>query len=371
MWQFHNPVQVKFGVGVFETLGEVVNDRRYALVTYDDPVFEQLTARAIELAGQPTVVIDNIMPNPDFKGLAQSCARWAQVEVIVALGGGSVIDTAKVLSAADGQFDRVSQFLQTGTGGEQLQSVPIIAIPTTAGTGSDVTCWATVWNSKQQRKYSLSLPELYPQTTLVDPKLTVGLPLSLSISTALDALSHALESLWNVNCNPISSALAVPAARDIVQWLPRLKHDPTNMSVRTHLARAALQAGLAFSNTKTAIAHNISYPITLKHGTTHGQACSFTLPLITQSVIGHSKALDQLLTGVFGNPLEQAPDRLAQMLNGLGVATAYQDYGVSDLEWIDIVDAAFAGERGANFIGSKDRFMAACSTLAGNSPSIR
>jgi len=371
MWQYHNPVQVKFGEGVFETLGSVVDGRHYALVTYDDPAFTPLVARVIELAGKPAVVIDNIMPNPDFEGLAQSCAQWAKVEVIVALGGGSVIDTAKVLSAADGEFDRVSQFLQTGHGRDQLSSTPIIAIPTTAGTGSDVTCWATVWNSKQQRKYSLSLPELYPQTTLIDPQLTVGLPLSLSINSALDALSHALESLWNVNCSPVSSALAVPAARDILHWLPLLPNNPTDVSVRTHLARAALQAGLAFSNTKTAIAHNISYPITLKHGMAHGQACSFTLPLITQSVIGHSDSLDELLADIFGHPVEQAPYRLAQTLNDLGIATAYEDYDITEHEWRNIVDAAFAGERGANFIGSKDRFMAACSTLAGYSPSIR
>lgn len=368
MWRFHNPVEIKFGVGVFETLGELVSGRRYALVTYNDLTFRPLVAKIAAMAGEPTVLIDNTVPNPDFEMLAQSCARWAAVDVIVALGGGSVIDTAKVLAAADGDFNRVAQYLQTGSGSASLAHVPIIAIPTTSGTGSDVTCWATVWHTQAQRKHSLSLPELYPETALIDPALTVKLPLSLSINTALDALSHALESLWNVNRNPVSSALAVPAARDIIKWLPRLAQDPSDIAVRTHLARAALQAGLAFSNTKTAIAHNISYPITLKYGTTHGQACSFTLALILRSVIGQDPALDGLLAEVFEQPLEAAAKHLDELLAQLGIATDYRHYGITDTEWLEIIDAAFAGERGANFIGSKARFIAACSTQTGIGP---
>ncbi len=362
MWAFHNPVRIQFGAGVLETLADSLQGRPYALVTYSDPVFQQLSERVVALAGQPALVIDNIQPNPDFAELEVSCARWMSVEqppeVIVALGGGSVIDTAKVLAAADGNFHRVRRFLQQGTGHDELAGVPIIAVPTTAGTGSEVTCWATVWHSEAERKYSLALPELYPEVALVDPELTLELPLSLTVSTALDAFSHALESLWNVNRNPISSAAAVSAAREILDWLPALVAEPQNLMLRSRIARAALMAGVAFSNTKTAIAHNISYPITLRHGTAHGEACSFTLPTILRAVTGESAELDALLAQIFGTPIEAGIEQLEQMLQRLGVSTAYQDYGISDREWHEIVDAAFAGERGANFIGDKDRFLA-------------
>ena len=143
----------------------------------------------------------------------------------MALGGGSVIDTAKVLAAARGGFPPVLRYLQTGAGAEALSATPIIAVPTTAGTGSEVTSWATVWDTQSGKKYSLSRPNLYPKHAVVDPALMLGKPRQLTISTGLDALSHALESLWNVNVNPISAHHAVVAAREILVVLPQLVKD--------------------------------------------------------------------------------------------------------------------------------------------------
>jgi Alcohol dehydrogenase, class IV len=156
MWRYRNPVDVKFGAGVFETLGKVLGGRAYCLVTYDDAngggVFADLTRRVVAQAGVPAVMVRNIGPNPDFVGLAESCRTYATatrpVEAIVALGGGSVMDAAKVLAAASGDFDTVRRHLETGKGGETLGRTPIIAIPTTAGTGSEVTSWATVWGHR-------------------------------------------------------------------------------------------------------------------------------------------------------------------------------------------------------------------------------
>src|SRR6185503_2425394 len=104
---------------------------------------------------------------------------------------------------------------------EALSATPIIAVPTTAGTGSEVTSWATVWDTQSAKKYSLSRPGLYPGHALIDPALMTGKSRQLTISTGLDALSHALESLWNVNANPVSMHHAVVAARDILTVMPR------------------------------------------------------------------------------------------------------------------------------------------------------
>ena len=143
-----------------------------------------------------------------------------------------------------------------------------------------------MWDTQSGKKYSLSRPNLYPRHALVDPKLMVGKPRQLTISTGLDALSHALESLWNVNANPISAHHAVVAAREILAVLPQLVNDLQNLELRSRMAAAALSAGLAFSNTRTAIAHSISYPVTLHHDVAHGIACSFTLPMVLRSVAG-------------------------------------------------------------------------------------
>ncbi len=229
-------------------------------------------------------------PNPDYRLLAEQTGRFAklerQPEVIVALGGGSVIDSAKVFAAAGGDFGKITTFLESQKGAEQLSAIPIIAVPTTAGTGSEVTCWGTVWDETNGKKYSLARPNLYPTHAVVDPRLMLGKPQLLTISTGLDALSHALESLWNVNNNPVSANHAVFAARNILDVLPKLVKDLGNIELRGRMAMAALFAGLAFSNTKTAIAHSLSYPITLRHGVQHGIACSFSLPMVLRSVPG-------------------------------------------------------------------------------------
>jgi len=362
-WSFHNPVRVTFGGGALGRISGVLDGRRYVLVTYDKFRFREIATRIIAEAGEPLVVIDDVSPNPDFVGLAKSCARLGTraeaPEAIVALGGGSVIDTAKVLSASSGDFERVRRYLVDHEGEGALGSVPIIAIPTTAGTGSEVTSWASVWDPIAGRKYSLSRPNLYPEHALVDPELTVGIPRMLTVSTALDALSHSLESIWNVNANPVSTNFAVVAATEILEVLPSLVTDLGSFALRSHMARAALLAGLAFSNTRTALAHSLSYPITLRYGLPHGLACSFSLPMLLQAVIGHDIECDEGLRRIFGGDLLAGVARLAGFLTDLGVSPSAEDHGVPREVFRDLIATAFVGERGRNFVGAKDRVLAA------------
>ncbi len=366
MWQYHNPVHINFGAGVFDDLDKLINNRRYGLVTYPEPFFEGLCHRLQKTAGAPVVLINDVCANPDYRLLTQQIDRISEgeaPEVWVSLGGGSVIDSVKVFAAANGDFDNVRQYLETGSGVDQLSATPIIAVPTTAGTGSEVTCWATVWDEVSGMKYSLARHNLYPETALIDPALMCSKPLALTISTGLDALSHALESLWNVNVNPISAAHAVSAAREVMEVLPRLANDLENVELRSDMARASLCAGLAFSNTKTAIAHSLSYPITLKYNVQHGIACSFSLPIVLESVIGIGGLCEASLNAIFNGDLRAAPARVSHMLHSLGVSTRPLDYGVEAATWQVLVDNAFDGERGRNFIGNKDNFLKAAEAL--------
>lgn len=366
MWQYRNPVDVRFGAGAFSELPRLIAGRTYALVTYDEPVFRELRQKLESAAGSACLVVDDVAPNPDCAHLGEQAARFSQLprqpEVIVALGGGSVIDSAKVFAAAGGDFARVLRFLQTGLNSESLGTTPLIAVPTTAGTGSEVTSWATVWDSATGKKYSLSRPSLYPRFAVIDPSLMLGKPRQLTVSTGLDALSHALESLWNVNANPVSKTYAVAAAREIIAVLPTLADDLANLDLRARMATAALLAGLAFSNTKTAIAHSLSYPITLRHNVPHGIACSFSLPMIIRSVADLSGPCGQALTEIFGPDLHEGARRLEAMLDGLGVSTDATSYGVSPEEWTGLIEDALEGERGRNFIGSKDAILRAADT---------
>lgn len=366
MWRYRNPVDVKFGAGVFDTLGTMLAGRAYCLVTYDDAngggVFAELARRVAAMAGTPAVTVRNIGPNPDFVGLAESCRTYAAatrpVEAIVALGGGSVMDAAKVLAAASGDFDRVRRRLETGKGGAELGRTPIIAVPTTSGTGSEVTSWATVWDTGAMKKYSLARETLYPEAALVDPLLTIGLPRAVTISTGLDALSHALESIWNVNANPVSGALAEVAAREVLDALPLLADDLDSEQLRTRLARASLFAGLAFSNTRTALAHALSYHLTLHHGVPHGIACSFSLPMVMRAVAGCDPMCDAALKRIFGPDLRAGAARLETFLKKLGISPDATDHGIAARDWAALVDGALAGDRGKNFIGRRESLVA-------------
>ncbi len=361
MWTYDNPVWIMFGAGSLNKIGDLVHGRAYCLVTYGEPLFHDIARRVAEAAGPAALVIDNVISNPDLHMLGEACAQFAAArpvpEVIVALGGGSVIDTAKVVSAGGNGFAAVKTYLEDGAGAEALTVIPIIAIPTTAGTGSEVTSWATLWDTDTGRKYSLARRSLYPTDALIDPELMAGMPRTLTLSTALDALSHSLESIWNVNSNPVSTNYAVNAVSEILTVLPELVVDLDNLDLRARIARAATFAGLAFSNTRTALAHSISYPITLRHGTPHGLACSFSLPMVMRSVIGASEACDEGLRRIFAEDLSAGADRLEEFLVSLGVSVDKADYGVEDGEWRALIETAMAGERGRNFIGSKSRVV--------------
>jgi len=272
------------------------------------------------------------------------------------IGGGSTLDTAKALmiGTASGKLDDLVALLAKGAPFTPARVKRLIAIPTTAGTGSEVTPYATIWDAApdRQKKYSLMLKETWAEAAIVDPELTLSLPPTVTLHSALDALSHSLEAIWNVNANPVSDVLAVAAAREILAKLPPLMARPGDLELRTRVAWAALTAGLAFSNTKTALAHSISYEMTLKHGLPHGLACSFTLPMVLARAVGRSPARDAVLARIFDCPLTQAERVLQDFLEGLGVSTRFESYGVAAGEPERMVRDALEGVRGKNFIGA-------------------
>src|SRR5262249_51067029 len=152
-------------------------------------------------------------------------------EVIIALGGGSTIDTAKALMVGTRgrAFDELLAATGDSTASTRHKTKTLIAIPTTAGTGSEVTPWATIWDQKAKVKHSLHRADTWPTIAIVDPALTVSLPASVTLQSGLDALSHALESIWNRNANPISDTFAVAAVHEILAALPLLMRDLGNI----------------------------------------------------------------------------------------------------------------------------------------------
>ena len=356
---YHNPVSIHSGRGSLACLPEILAGRRVVVVTFPEARGLGLVARLEQLLKVALVaVIEDVRPNPDVAQLAELYNRFWQdgnaCDAIVAVGGGSAIDTAKALmvGTASGNFDELVGLLATGKSFVPASVKPLIAVPTTAGTGSEVTPWATIWDAGNQKKYSLHLDETWPEAAVIDPELMLSVPAGTTVSTGLDALSHALESIWNVNANPVSDTFAVSAVQDIFSCLPALAEDLGNIELRERMALAALKAGMAFSNTKTALAHSISYEMTLRHGLAHGIACSFTLPIVLEKAWAKSADRDLTLQRVFGPDLASGMKRLRGFLNGLGVKTDFSDYGVEDTEATAMIARAMDGARGKNFIGA-------------------
>jgi phosphonate metabolism-associated iron-containing alcohol dehydrogenase len=363
-FRYHNPVAITAGLGSVNSLPSILNGRSVVLVTFPEARQLGLVDRLSSLVGASLQgVVDQIEPNPDVHSLRGMYEKFwrehAACDAIVAVGGGSAIDTAKALMVGteSKSFQELLDLLATGRAFTPHEVKPLIAVPTTAGTGSEVTPWATIWDRAANSKYSLHLPQTWPEAALIDPELMLTLPGPVTLQSGLDALSHALESIWNVNANPISDNHAVAAAREVLTSLPLLMKHPGDRTLRAKMALAALYAGLAFSNTKTALAHSISYEMTLRFGLPHGIACSFTLPLVLRRAIGIDAARDAVLRRVFDD-LERSPEALSAFLHDLGVATDFSAYGIESVESDSMVGHALEGVRGRNFIGARSAAMA-------------
>ncbi len=223
-------------------------------------------------------IFDNCNVNPTF----DDCERAIQfcqdktIDGIVAIGGGSVMDLAKVVIAnVCLELNDINNLISFDS--EYPKTIPSIFLPTTHGTASEVTMWGTIWDMDEKKKYSISNPSLYPTIAILDGSVTLSLSLENSIITVLDALSHGFESIWNKNKNSTTVNFAIDSIVIILKNIDSFKSNTNNLELRNKLLIAANKAGLAFSNTKTAAAHSISYPLTSYYDIPHGIASSLSL----------------------------------------------------------------------------------------------
>ena len=356
-WRYHNPVEIHFGPGIIDNLPEFVSGKA-VLVTTPGTTRRGISHKLSKLLGASLVALfDKVEPNPTFDTVTDAYRELKQFEYdfIIAIGGGSTIDTAKAVAAIEtsGSENWIDDHLKRGTPFPELfNPKPLIAIPTTAGTGSEVTMWATIWDMEEKKKYSLSHPKLYPEIALLDPELTLTLPEKETAYSGLDALSHAMEAVWNKNHNPVSDTFALKAIELVRKYLPRLRHDPGNIDLRTSLLRASLFAGLAFSNTKTALAHSISYPLTAHFNIPHGLACALPLPHILR--FNGKKAAKRIgiIPEALGTDLtpESMASEIMRLFKRLGVSPHLADYGVDGGKRELISKSAFTPGRADNNI---------------------
>jgi alcohol dehydrogenase len=308
------PTRVAYGPGVLGAVGEeAAAYGRRALVVTDpgvrdaglvEPVLESLRR-----AGLTAAVFADVEPNPRAETVQRGAAACvdAAADVIVALGGGSAIDSAKAISAVarhgGAALDYEGLELVPGP------AVPVIAVPTTAGTGSEVTLWAIITDPATKHKAPLGSVHLAPRVALVDPLVTLSLPPALTATTAIDALTHAIESYTARCSNPVSDALALYAVELISGAIDRAVADGADRAARAALMLGSLIAGLSFGNSDTAAVHSLAEAIGGARDVPHGLANAIFLPY----VVRHNQSA--------------VPEKTARLGQAMGLDTAHLPAG--------------------------------------------
>lgn len=280
LWTFKLPTAVTFGGGCVAQLPQIASawGNRPLLVADRDLVKLPPFARVREvLPGAP--VFSDVTPDPSVASVDALAAqlRDGGHDVVIAVGGGSAMDCAKAAAClAVGDMPSIRAVHSEGAplGAARL---PLIAVPTTAGTGSEVTPFAVLSDTEKQVKGPIAGDALYPVHAVVDPELTHSLPLKVTLVTGLDALSHAIEGYWSRNHQPICDVMAIEAARLICANLKRVAQQPGDSEARAAMSYAATLGGAAFQLPKNAMVHACSYPLSARYHMAHGAACAFTL----------------------------------------------------------------------------------------------
>lgn len=313
----------------------------------------------------PTCWIDDVQPNPSIGEMQTQIARLFQQEfdAILAFGGGSVIDTAKALSIiGSGGLEEITikdLLAQPGILAER-RPLRLYAAPTTAGTGSEVTPFSTIWDHERRKKHSLAGSVVFPYMAVVDAALTDSLSREITLSTGLDAINQAAESIWNKNATPVTIGLATRALALGFRVLPMLVRGEGGSEERNMMAESSVLAGLAISHTRTAICHSISYPLTAHFGLSHGLACAFTMPAVLRHNLsvddGRFTDLAEVLVGN-GASEEDLVNLFGKLYSELGVRRAVASYIPSLNELLQLKDEMLTPERANNTLAAVTHSM--------------
>jgi len=333
VFPFSLPTRIEFGPGVARRVGEeAAAFGRRALVVTDhgvreagviDPLFGDLRRCGLEY-----FEFADVEANPRVATVEKAAAVAVEhgADVVVAVGGGSVLDTAKVAAAIASHGGGVFDY----EGSDKVPGpvIPVLALPTTSGTGSEVTCWAVITDESRHYKMAVGSPHLAPRVALVDPALTVTVPPAMTAGTGSDALSHAVEAYTARCSSPMSDALALYAIELVGLTLERAVNDGSDLEARCGMAMASLAAGIALGNADTSAGHAMAEALGGVFDTPHGLACGICLPWVLRlnlpAVEEKTARIGQAL-GLSTSPLstragaEAGVDEVAALLKRVGI----------------------------------------------------
>ncbi len=318
---WHYPTRVRFGCGRIEELGEACAEagiRRPLLVTDRGLAAAAPVAharRALEAAGLPVAVFAEVASDPDEAVLREGIAafRGAGADGVVAVGGGSALDVGKLVAFQQGQRRPVWDFEDVGDNWRRADATaiaPVVAVPTTAGTGSEVGRAAVLVDTRGDKRI-LFHPRMMPRAVVADPELTVGLPRPLTVGTGMDAFAHAFEAYCAPGFHPLADGIAVEGMRLVATALERAASVPDDLEARSRMLAASIMGGTAFQKGLGAV-HALSHPLGGRFHVHHGTLNAVLLPYVA----------------VFNRPAVE--ERIAHLAAWLGLEARFEAF----LDWL-------------------------------------
>lgn len=342
-WSF--PTAVRFGNGRIAGLGEMVRElgaSRPLVVTdagLKDLYPVQRTLEALKAAGLAAGLYWNVKPNPTGGNVADGVEafRAGDHDLVVAIGGGSALDAAKAIAFMARQTIPMWDLEDIGDNWKRANTaglVPVIAIPTTAGTGSELGRSSVITHEDDRRKVIVFHPRMMPEIVVMDPELTVGLPAHITAATGMDALSHALEALSAPSFHPMAEGIALNALRLIHKWLPIATHNGSNLEARGQMLIASGMGCVALQKGLGAI-HALAHPLGALHDAHHGLLNAVLMPYVVALNAPAIADKLELLARVLDLPRKDADgviDWIVSLRGDLSIPDKLSGMGLKDID---------------------------------------
>ena len=287
-FEFSLPSKIVFGRGAIGELGSISQEigKRALLVTGRSAMRKiGILEKTIALLKDYRVKVelyDEVEPDPSLETVERGCilTREKKCDMVIGLGGGSALDCAKAIAGVAFQKSSIWEYYE----GREIEKkgIPFIAVPTTSGTGTEVTSNSVLRNIQKKTKKSLRSRYLTPYLALVDPELTLSLPPEITAYSGMDALTHAIESYVSNAASTVTEILAIGSIELIARNLREAYWNGEDIDARENMSLASIMAGMSFANSGLGAAHALAHPLGAKFGVSHGVACGILLPYVME-----------------------------------------------------------------------------------------
>lgn len=356
------PDQVHFGFGVAQKTGAEAKAEgaQHALVIADPGVIAAglivSVVESLKSAGVAHSVYDKVIPNPDSPSVdaAVDAYHAANADLIIGIGGGSALDTAKAVRmvVAGPRGGKVAEYAYRM--GDKARPHPkhlptYFALPTTAGTGAEVTPWAVVTDPADKYKFGVGGPRSVPSMAIIDPELMMGLPAALTAGTGMDALTHLIEAYSSTNDNPALDAMILHGIELVARFLPEAVAKGSNRAAREAMANAAMMGGIAISSKWLGVCHSVAHQLSGFANVPHGLANAIMLPHVMrynlpgtiEKYARVNAALGGSALGTTRQQAENAAVRVEQLNRDVNLPTRLRDVGVKDAHILPMAKFAY------------------------------